>query len=197
MKYFIDCKTKDEAKAKYRKLAKKLHPDAGGNQEDMIDLQHQYESFEENIEVKFTQGFNDTIFGSENAFRESIYNKYHTQNQDSPYFRTYTFNSSTANHSGEVNRLRDENTKLRGQLYQYESVIKSKTNDVESLLRKNHLLEMENSAMKMHCRSMTKEIDELRKIHNERILNYPKTPWETIKHLFKQLFESRQDDKTK
>jgi curved DNA-binding protein CbpA len=45
--YFYDCKTKDEAKAKYRKLAKELHPDHGGNADRFKDMQSQYDGFKE------------------------------------------------------------------------------------------------------------------------------------------------------
>lgn len=47
MLYFKDCKTKDEAKELFRKLAKKLHPDYGGDENQMKSLLKQYESFEE------------------------------------------------------------------------------------------------------------------------------------------------------
>lgn len=41
--YFQDFKTKDEARAKYLELAKKLHPDAGGNAAEFADMKRQYE----------------------------------------------------------------------------------------------------------------------------------------------------------
>lgn len=44
--YFYDCKTLEEGKAKFRELAKKLHPDMGGSKEAMIELNKQWEKFE-------------------------------------------------------------------------------------------------------------------------------------------------------
>lgn len=180
MKYFINCKTKEEAKAEYRKLAKTMHPDAGGDGKNMVELQKQYESFEES-----------RIFGSENAFRESIYDKYRGQNSDSPYFRTYTFNAhsnaSYSNQAGELQRLRDENTKLRSQLYQYESVINSNKKTIEQLANQHHILVMEIAVLKGTSRHIRKQNDELSAQNNELITTYPKTAWATIKHLFKLL----------
>lgn len=42
MKYFKDCKTAEELKKAYWKLAKKLHPDAGGNEEEFKSMQAEY-----------------------------------------------------------------------------------------------------------------------------------------------------------
>lgn len=45
MNYFENCKTNEEAKKVYYRMAKKLHPDAGGNEADMKELNRQYEAF--------------------------------------------------------------------------------------------------------------------------------------------------------
>jgi len=45
MDYFKDCKTKEECTKKYHEWAKKLHPDVGGNKEDMVDLINQYDKW--------------------------------------------------------------------------------------------------------------------------------------------------------
>jgi DnaJ-class molecular chaperone len=50
MKYFFDCKTIEEAKARYRKLAMELHPDHGGSNAEMIELSRQYDAFLAEIE---------------------------------------------------------------------------------------------------------------------------------------------------
>lgn len=43
MKYFADCRTLDELKTAYRKLAKKFHPDLGGSTEEMKIINNDYE----------------------------------------------------------------------------------------------------------------------------------------------------------
>lgn len=48
MKFFCDCKDIDEAKAIYHKLAKVMHPDKGGSQELMVELQKQYDDMKKN-----------------------------------------------------------------------------------------------------------------------------------------------------
>lgn len=51
MKFFIDCKDTDEAKVIYRKLAKLFHPDKGGSNELMIELQSQYDKFTPHTDI--------------------------------------------------------------------------------------------------------------------------------------------------
>ncbi|SDF59996.1 hypothetical protein [Chitinophaga filiformis] len=43
MKYFNDCTMLDEIKTRYRDLAKKLHPDLGGDEEQMKELINEYD----------------------------------------------------------------------------------------------------------------------------------------------------------
>lgn len=45
MSYFYDCSNEKQAKEKYRRLSKELHPDKGGSHEKMINLQQQYDKF--------------------------------------------------------------------------------------------------------------------------------------------------------
>lgn len=63
MKYFYDCKTKDEAKLKYYDLCKRNHPDVGGSNEIMKEINRQYEEFSENT-VKDPYGYSHTFYGA-------------------------------------------------------------------------------------------------------------------------------------
>lgn len=42
MKYFTNCKTIDEIKSKYKKLAKQFHPDCGGDTKTMQEINTEY-----------------------------------------------------------------------------------------------------------------------------------------------------------
>ena len=48
MKFFSDCKTQEEAKKTFNRLAKLFHPDKGGDKELMIELKNQFDSFDPN-----------------------------------------------------------------------------------------------------------------------------------------------------
>ncbi len=49
MKYFNNIKTIDELKLEYKKLARKLHPDCGGSNEEMKILNKEYEIIFEKV----------------------------------------------------------------------------------------------------------------------------------------------------
>nr|WP_172685266.1 molecular chaperone DnaJ [Bacillaceae bacterium JMAK1] len=52
MKFFQSVKTLEDLKAEYRKLAKKLHPDTGGNHDDFIQMKAEYERVAEGFASK-------------------------------------------------------------------------------------------------------------------------------------------------
>lgn len=56
--YFKGCKTLDEARKTYYRLAMKFHPDKGGDEERFKELANQFHSFKPS-QVKYEKEFND------------------------------------------------------------------------------------------------------------------------------------------
>ncbi len=56
--YFKDCTSLDEARKTYYRLAMKLHPDKGGDEELFKDLANQFHSFRPS-QFKYQNEFND------------------------------------------------------------------------------------------------------------------------------------------
>jgi curved DNA-binding protein CbpA len=68
--YFKDCKNLQEVKKLYRDLALKLHPDKGGNTQDMQELNAAYEAVLNNPFFKFRKDSDEP--GTEEANRKEF-----------------------------------------------------------------------------------------------------------------------------
>ncbi len=61
MKYIKNVETLEELKKAYKKLALKLHPDCGGNEEEMKILNNEYDELFSKLKKVLLQSFKSTI----------------------------------------------------------------------------------------------------------------------------------------
>lgn len=62
--YFNNCKSWDEAKNLYRELAKKLHPDLGGEHLSFIKMKDEFDNFNPDQKEKRDEFFNAAIYSA-------------------------------------------------------------------------------------------------------------------------------------
>jgi len=132
---FSDCKTPEEAKKKFRKLAKLYHPDKGGSNEKMAELKKEYESackslkgydadfFDRHLGAGFTQTFNERMskFKRQSTAPPPGAQYYNEMPYDHPIhaeIRALKYNINTLNQiitikNLEISDLMKENERLR------------------------------------------------------------------------------------
>lgn len=177
MNYFFDCVTKEEAKIKYRKLAKEFHPDKGGKESDMKELQKQYDDFSEHDHKStFRHPYGNA---SEQAFKDNIRNAFKTQNANTHYHK-YTDNN-------ETQRLRDENHMLRGNIYQLESNISSWKHKYENEVNARLFCEVKLEKLRNELNDLQMEYIKHKDNHQS-----PATRFEAIIHFIYFMIKGKQ-----
>ena len=104
MQYFKDCKSTEEVKKLYRELANKFHPDKGGNNESMAELNKQYHSWKPSEFRKFSDWSNEK---KEEMLKQGF--KKYQQEYQSTYggYGDYKYNTN-ANMRQEYYNQRDD-----------------------------------------------------------------------------------------
>lgn len=150
MNYFFDCKTDEEVKKKYRELAKKFHPDHGGNANDMIELQKQYEAWRPS---KSHQDFQEDL-------RKHFEEAQQTYNQGFGSYTGYKYNTNQ-NINNEYFKQRND-----PRVAEYEAM-KSQYNymkfQYDGILAKQYQLTKENNDLKKKIESYKRKLDKLKK----------------------------------
>ena len=144
MNYFADCKTQDEVKKKYRELANKVHPDHGGNEKDMVELNKQYADWKPPQEQKTYSSF--TFFGAghqQSGYQynnQSDINRKYKEQQNNPLLRENLELKSllTARENDcfylrtELYEIRRENESLKKKLERWKKKLKTFENIAKS-----------------------------------------------------------------
>jgi len=111
--YFFDCKNDQEIKKKYKELAKKLHPDKGGNEADFKRMKNEYEAALKETSDPYYGGFERSEAGKAWEERQRQTKEYMRQNynksssfygsQGSTFYGSGTYNYGARNNYGKTN----------------------------------------------------------------------------------------------
>lgn len=144
MSYFYDCKTKEEAKTRYRDLAKKFHPDHGGDVNQMVNLQKQYQAFiDEKLGEQLYQ-FNTT--------QKPFSNTYYNVNMDNELHNLRQINQSYREnlnrYTDQIERLNVVIKNLNTQINQLNIQKKNLLTEIESVNEISKMLHKDNVRLK-------------------------------------------------
>lgn len=140
MDYFIGCNTAQDAKARYRKWAKELHPDHGGSHETMVEMQRQYDAFIPKVDVHTDFFKNTGTFDFNRVYEDSF--KFHKNHFDK---QSYIYENARL--SQQVVKLTEANQRLISQLQAKERLVDNLRIAIESLASENHKLKNELSKL--------------------------------------------------
>lgn len=159
MKFFIDCKDKEEAKIVYRRLVKCFHPDKGGSNELMIELQKQYDNF---VTHPQDNGFGNSIKGGQ-YFNFHNMGRYHIP-FDHPIH-------------DQMRKLNDENINLTNTIRVYQKNLEAINRDHEHLLR---IMRKENSEKTNEIDHLNILLEQTKKDFNDLRKSQPATLWQYL-----------------
>lgn len=165
MKFFSECKTVEEAKATFRKLAKVFHPDKQGNQDLMIELQKQYDSWQAPFDMFKSQNTGSSSYWD---FGELTKNPQGNQ-RDIPFDHPI---HNTINH-------------WKGECNQMQRFLDDKSKTIAVLEAQKRILEQEKSILE-------KEQKEIIRV-NLRLVDQLETPW--IVRLWRTMKKGVRDEK--
>jgi curved DNA-binding protein CbpA len=161
MQYFHDCKDAGEAKSKFRKLAKEHHPDIGGDEATMKEIQRQYDAFG-------THSQHANIH--EQAFRQAA-DAFH---QNGFGFSTFKFNGFNR---PSDNMFQATIEQLKTQISILNEDIKIKEKQIERKQHDNQCLHKINDDYLKIIQHLQDVINDLNN-HKEKLKN---TPWNRLK----------------
>lgn len=165
--YFINCKTQADVKRLYRELAKSMHPDHGGTQEQMIELTRQYEAWKPNGSP-FTK-VNDTVY------RQKSFNEDSGRMEDfgDPSWKPNAFDQ--AEWVAELQRkehARQEKERLKRDRQMENEKIKELKSELYNLYFKFNNLKDENNALKYVNDTIKKSLNGEIKVLESKVLLY-------------------------
>ncbi len=163
MQYFKDCKTEEEVKKKYREWAKKLHPDHGGQANEMIELQRQYDFMikfgpeKEKKSYEFKKNMGDSVRENLKEQAESWGKTFESKSYGG--YGGYKYNTN-ANMRQEYYNQRDDPRLAEYERMKVENIaLKSAVNVLKNL---NIELDKENESLKKKVQTQKRQLEKLK-----------------------------------
>ena len=178
MKYFFDCKTLEEAKLKYRKLAMELHPDRGGSNALMSELTLQYDAFVED----------ESVHPYEESLKQAFEQARQYNDEQRRYYQGFGYNTGYQYRpAGAINNAYfnpDELQKVRTELNEARNRIADIESTKEYWYRCCNEQKIEIAELKKNCVGFQHDLDNALNVISKlsRELNEkPKSLWQSIK----------------
>lgn len=133
MNYFKDCKTIHEAKQLFRELAKKHHPDAGGNAKTFAEISHQMDAFNPS-EPEHTNHFKASGGYAFNASDALKFNRQSFGNSTYQHYYSVPFDHPIHEELRQANKDRDHYRKnLDRMVHNYDALVERTDRQIEEL----------------------------------------------------------------
>lgn len=191
MQFFTECKTKEEAKATFRRLSKCFHPDVNGESQLMIELKKQFDAWNPNNTFSSSSRI-------ENPYQEFSYAYNPRVEVLERELSRLRFELERSRDNSEARSLRYLNSRLQSQLEENGQVISHLNDRIHKLNGDFQVLFNQKAEQEKLMTSTMKELYEikgnLKEIQSEQQINQEKeiesektnlTLWQKVKYVMR------------
>lgn len=176
MDFFTLCKNKTEAKSVFRKLSKCFHPDKGGQNDLMVELQKQFDAW--------TPKPKESIQTQENPYAKFSFEvnpRVQILEQELAKLRKQLENPRA---ESEISRLKSYTDRLNNECSAMAINLLSKNQEIEKLTKEKAAAVLEKMDLEEKMQDIKEQLLELKEMIHDGPKEVELTLWEKIKYVF-------------